>query len=198
MPFCKNCGIAVNSEAKYCPNCGTEVFVSSKSVQQQFQPQGTASETWQSRRSIVGAYAGVADRFVAQLIDWLILGVVSALLALPLGLAALIGNPFGLVFAAPAYAAFTSVVGLVMPLSYFSYFESATGQTIGKSVMSIKVVDQANGSRIDFLRAVVRNVLRIVDFLPVFYIIGAILVLSTDKKQRIGDYAAGSVVVKMS
>jgi ribosomal protein L40E len=46
--------------------------------------------------------------------------------------------------------------------------------------------------------AVIRNVLRIVDALPFFYIIGLILISRSDKKQRLGDSLAKTVVVKSS
>ncbi len=146
---------------------------------------------------IAGRYASVFDRFAAQVIDWIILIFLSAIVSVLVGLSALFANPFGLLFTFSWYGAFAGIMGALIPLLYFSYFESTSGQTIGKRVVSIKVVDQANGTRIDFGRSLIRNVLRIVDFLPLFYIIGAILVASTSRKQRIGDFAANSVVVKV-
>jgi len=185
------------SDAEFCHNCGQSVFKQPVRTGQQQGSQIASSQT-QNKVSIAGAYAGLIDRFVAQFLDWLILAVIIAIVSVPLGLALWpLANPFGYPFQGPAYTAFTSVMGLLMPLLYFSYFESSSGQTIGKLAMSIKVVDQTTGARIDFARALIRNVLRVVDFLPVFYIIGGLLVATTERKQRLGDMGASSVVVRV-
>jgi len=42
----------------------------------------------------------------------------------------------------------------------------------------------------------VRNFLRIVDFLPAFYVVGVIAILATSQNQRLGDLAAGTLVVR--
>ncbi len=198
MPFCSKCGASITFDAEYCPNCGQALLKQSGSSAFQQPPQISSVPRVKNNLSIAGAYASTLDRFVAQFLDWLVLLVASAILSVPLGLALLpLGNPLGYPFQGAAYTAFSSVMGIVVPLLYFSYFESSSGQTLGKMAMSIKVVDQITGTRIDFWRALVRNVLRVVDFLPVFYIIGGLLVATTTRKQRLGDMAASSVVVKI-
>jgi len=62
--------------------------------------------------------------------------------------------------------------------------------------MNIRVVDEATLQHLDFARSLVRNILRIIDWLPFFYLIGFILIATNPKKQRIGDMAARSIVVK--
>jgi uncharacterized RDD family membrane protein YckC len=162
------------------------------------QPSQIASPQLQNRVSIAGEYASLLDRLVAQFLDWLVLSVAVVILSVPLGLALLpLANPLTYPFQGPAYGIFTSVMGILVPLLYFSYFESSSGQTLGKLVMSIKVVDQTTGARIDFVKALIRNIFRIVDFLPVFYILGGILILATQRKQRLGDLGASSVVVRV-
>jgi uncharacterized RDD family membrane protein YckC len=61
--------------------------------------------------------------------------------------------------------------------------------------MSIKVADESGGS-LDSGRIVVRNILRIVDWLPFLYIIGFILLATSNGRQRLGDLVAKTVVVK--
>jgi uncharacterized RDD family membrane protein YckC len=72
--------------------------------------------------------------------------------------------------------------------------EGSKGQTVGKMVMKIKVV-RADGGRIDMIQAFTRTILRIIDGLLV-YLIGAILIWKSDRKQRLGDSIAKTVVVK--
>jgi hypothetical protein len=55
---------------------------------------------------------------------------------------------------------------------------------------------RAGGEPEGFLTAAVRNFLRIVDFLPAFYVIGVISILVTGRNQRLGDLAAGTLVVR--
>ncbi len=81
-------------------------------------------------------------------------------------------------------------------LLYFTYFESTTGQTPGKQVMKIRVVDETTLQHLDFGMSLVRNILRIIDWLPFFYLIGFLLIATNQKKQRIGDMAARSIVVR--
>jgi uncharacterized RDD family membrane protein YckC len=78
---------------------------------------------------------------------------------------------------------------------YFTYFEGTSGQTIGKRFTQIRVVKE-NGSPCDFGSALIRNILRIVDEQPAVYILGIILIASTDKRQRLGDMLAKTIVVK--
>ncbi len=83
-------------------------------------------------------------------------------------------------------------------LLYFSYFEGTTGQTFRKSMVGIKVVDQTTQRPIDMGRALIRNILRIIDWLPFFYRLGFILVAVEEKKKRLGDMAANTIVIKES
>jgi len=80
---------------------------------------------------------------------------------------------------------------------YFTYFEGTSGQTIGKRAVGIKVVDERNFAIIGLGRAFARNVLRIIDILPFFYIVGIISFLASVKKQCLGYMAARSIVLKL-
>lgn len=79
---------------------------------------------------------------------------------------------------------------------YFTLLEGAIGQTIGKRIVNIKVV-KADGEEITYSKALIRNFLRFIDALgPAPYILGMIIIMITKNKQRLGDMAAGTIVVK--
>ncbi len=71
------------------------------------------------------------------------------------------------------------------------------GQTIGKRVMGLRVMD-LHGLRLAFHQVAVRNFLRFVDSLPVFYMAGGVISLLSRRHQRLGDYAAQTVVVRIA
>lgn len=68
------------------------------------------------------------------------------------------------------------------------------GKTIGKRLLRLKVMD-VSGLRLEFSQVVVRNLLRCVDSLPGFYMIGGLACLFSAKAQRLGDIAANTIVV---
>ena len=126
----------------------------------------------------------VVQRVVAFLIDIVILGVAVGVVGAVLG--AVLGRVA--VFVTPIL----SLVGIV----YFIYMEGTYGQTLGKRFMSIVVVHES-GANCDMRGSAIRNVLRIVDALPTFYIVGfAVMYLVSDRKQRVGDIVGDTVVVK--
>jgi uncharacterized RDD family membrane protein YckC len=87
-----------------------------------------------------------------------------------------------------------SAVILGWALYYFFALESGDGQTVGKKLMKLRVV-RANGSPVGMREVAVRTVLRVVDN----YLVGLIVMLATgDRRQRIGDLAAGTIVVDAS
>lgn len=142
--------------------------------------------------------AGLGSRFFAALIDGLIQGAVIFLVvlaAIPV-MAVTFADDF---MASTAGIAVIAILVLGVSLLFFLYkllFEAFwNGQTIGKRVAGIRVV-QANGLPVGFLQVVIRNLLRLIDFLPSYYLVGAVSILATRKKQRLGDLAAGTVVVR--
>lgn len=77
---------------------------------------------------------------------------------------------------------------------YYVLLEWKLGGTIGKLATGIRVA-KTNGKPLDLKASLIRNVLRIIDFLPFFYLIGAILVWTSKSKQRLGDRLAKTVVI---
>lgn len=94
------------------------------------------------------------------------------------------------------------LAGLVVTVGYFLFSQGygiATewlwrGQTMGKRLLRLRVVD-ARGLRLSFAQVVLRNLLRFVDALPVFYLVGGLAALLNRRAQRLGDLAADTLVV---
>ena len=69
------------------------------------------------------------------------------------------------------------------------------GQTVGKRMLRLRVVD-AQGLKLNFSQIALRNLLRPIDQLPAFYAVGGAVCLLTRRNQRLGDIAAGTIVVR--
>jgi len=70
------------------------------------------------------------------------------------------------------------------------------GQTLGKRLLRLRVLD-SQGLRLSLSQVVVRNLLRAVDAIPLAYVVGGIAVLASRRRQRLGDLAAQTVVVRL-
>lgn len=144
---------------------------------------------------------GLGSRMAAVLIDHLI--VFLALLALWFvgcllaGLAMIVGG---------AIAAVAIAGSFLLYFGYFVYFEWRwNGQTPGKRIMDLRVIDD-RGMNIDAFQALTRNLFRAVDMMPFlfaldyiavgFYAIGGIAAWLSPRQKRLGDWAAGTLVVR--
>lgn len=139
----------------------------------------------------------VINRVVAIIVDSIILWVVMAVIAMPFGLmTAMMGTMTDPLAAAQMAGSAMLVVALMglISLGYFTYFEGTTGQTIGKKIANIKVV-RMDGKPMTYMDSLIRTVLRIIDGI-FFYLVGLIIVVASEKKQRLGDMAAKTLVVK--
>jgi uncharacterized RDD family membrane protein YckC len=144
--------------------------------------------------------AGIGSRFIALLVDYLILiaGVIVLwFLALLFGPAL---KSFGRISAqwAEAIAIFIS---FLLSWGYFTLFEAFwSGRTPGKRVAKIRVIHRS-GRSIGLLESMARNLVRCVDMQPgIFpinlYAVGVITMFVTRQHQRLGDLAAGTLVVR--
>ena len=133
--------------------------------------------------------AGPMSRFLAWLIDLACILTMTSLLGALLGF-------LNLISVGVAYAMGVLIQFAIM-LGYGIYTEWAwRGQTFGKRIMRLRVVD-AQGLRLHFSQVVIRNLLRFVDMLPFFYLVGGLACLISRRAQRLGDLAANTIVVRI-
>jgi uncharacterized RDD family membrane protein YckC len=135
------------------------------------------------------AYRGVGIRFVAVLIDSVILGIVFGILSAVSGGVDMAGGG-----ATAKLNGGPALLFYVLAFAYYVVLEKSWGATLGKKAVGIRVV-QEDGSPITWGQSVLRNLLRIIDGLFV-YLVGAIFVWTSDTKQRLGDRVAKTYVVK--
>lgn len=94
-------------------------------------------------------------------------------------------------------AAFYILIYFVFSLGYFILLEMVMrGQTVGKRLMRLRVQDM-NGLKLQPSQLILRNLLRFVDSLPFLYFFGGVCALLSRRSQRLGDLAAGTVVVRL-
>jgi uncharacterized RDD family membrane protein YckC len=140
------------------------------------------------------ALAGIGSRFLALALDTLIQAAAAALLlvlAIAVAPAALAWPQAG-VWA----AAILVFLLFLIQFGYFAFFEALwSGQTPGKRALHLRVI-KATGRRLGTLDAIARNLLRIVDALPGVYAVGVLSALISPESRRLGDYVAGTVVVR--
>ena len=137
--------------------------------------------------------AGIGSRFMALFLDTLI-EVVLYLVLFLLTLLWMAGGLFG-----PSRSIWwTAIVTLVIfciNWGYHAIFEALwKGQTPGKRWAGIRVIKDS-GRPINAFEAIVRNLMRAIDFLPGFYGVGVLTMLLNAKNRRLGDYVAGTIVV---
>lgn len=139
-------------------------------------------------------YAGLVERAVAAIIDQILIGIVTGVLvALGIG-GASFAISTGNVAEAIAAMFTILIVTTVLWILYFTILEGTSGQSLGKRIMHIRVVRE-DGAPMDLVTAFIRNLLRIIDYLPTLYIFGIIMILISNERQRLGDMAAKTVVI---
>jgi len=89
------------------------------------------------------------------------------------------------------------IVFLFIIFAYLILMEAYIGWTVGKRILGMKVVD-GSGNKIGLSKSAIRNLLRLVDGLPAFNILGIFLIATSPKGQRFGDRIAKTFVTKSS
>jgi uncharacterized RDD family membrane protein YckC len=193
--ICAKCGTPAAPGTKFCESCGAP--------QAAAQPaQGSVSAASVSGYAMPEPqtqYQGVAIRFAALLIDGIISGIITYILVfLFTGSAITIDTSTGAVSLGPAYPAYYVAWGIVIALLYFTLLLGRYGQSVGMMVVKIKVVSEADSGPITYGAAFIRTILLYIDQIPfvIPYLLGAILIWTSEKKQRLGDRVAHTVVVK--
>ncbi len=126
--------------------------------------------------------AGFGVRCIAQCIDLCIRFIAYMILAIPI---AFIDSSGGLLL----------ILVFLLEWFYPVFFEvTRNGKTPGKKTMGIHVIND-DATPVTFAPSLLRNLLRVVDLLPFFYLVGIISSLISTKFKRLGDLAAGTMVV---
>lgn len=169
-----------------------------------------ADYTVETPESVAFGYpvAGIGSRFIGALVDTAALA--GGIGALGCGLLAFVvaaaddvpadaGAPAGALPSDWIVGAVLAVAALVLFLivwGYYIVFETLwDGQTPGKRVAGTRVV-RLDGGAAGFREAVVRNLVRFADFLPLGYGIGLVVLFADRHTRRLGDLAAGTIVVR--
>lgn len=146
--------------------------------------------------------AGLGSRFLALLVD---MAVQAALLISVLIVAT--GTAYvDLTIYLPSHArdmgitlwvwAALVLLTFLILWGYFVFFEMVwNGQTPGKRLFGLRVI-RAGGYPVDLLASAVRNLVRYIDFLPGAYSVGVVAMLLSRQWQRVGDHAAGTLVIR--
>lgn len=134
--------------------------------------------------------AGIGSRFLAQFVDVAIISVgMFVIFVAATGLGALFKS-------AETAILFALILGFVVVAGYFLVSEAVlSGQTVGKRTVRLRVVGD-QGQPITLGQSAIRNLVRFVDFLPFFYGIGIITLFINGRGKRLGDFAAGTLVVR--
>jgi uncharacterized RDD family membrane protein YckC len=134
--------------------------------------------------------AGLGSRFMAHAIDVLILLAVFLVLSF---LSIFLGSVLG---GGNLALLLWLLVSFLLFVLYFPVLEGAwNGQTLGKRLMRIRVLGD-RGEPVTLTQVAIRNLIRLVDFLPVFYGVGIVTLFVQGGSKRLGDFAAGTVVVR--
>jgi uncharacterized RDD family membrane protein YckC len=213
--YCSKCGAAMADAAAFCSSCGQAFPVATATTS----PMMTTSVAVpMGGGSAIPAYAGYATavprveyagfwlRFLALLIDNVVLGLGFVLVLIPLifltGLSGILGefhpnedmNDVG-IFMLVGLIFLAATVSLVLTWLYHALMESSEWQaTVGKKVLGLVVTDMS-GQRVSFGRSTGRHFGKIItNMVPAF--IGYIMAGFTEKKQALHDMLAGCLVLR--
>lgn len=138
--------------------------------------------------------AGIGSRFLATLLDTLLIAILQVLVLLVFILVLSGLDLWGETIAAWVYA-MLGIVGFIFFWGYYIFFEMLwNGQSPGKRWVGLRVI-RADGTPITLSESFIRNLTRLVDFLPAAYGLGILSMFLDKKSRRLGDLAAGTLVV---
>jgi uncharacterized RDD family membrane protein YckC len=139
--------------------------------------------------------AGLGSRFVALVLDLLIQSLAIMLLVLAAWLATALLD-VNVSENEDLWLALAVIGVLLINVGYHLVFEAIWGgHTPGKRAVGIRVL-RDRGTPISFWDSAIRNLVRLVDSLPALYAVGLLSVFISKRRKRLGDYAAGTIVVR--
>lgn len=140
-------------------------------------------------------------RVLAVVVDLFVLSVIDGFVNFVFGVTRVTGGS-PVPAAGQSFTQFTSVTDVagawlvVLWLIYYMSLEALFGATVGKWMLGLRVTD-TEGRQPSFKQILVRNVVRIVDGLPVMgYLLGGVVALLSPRRQRLGDHLAHTVVIR--
>ncbi|MCB8937403.1 MAG: RDD family protein [Ardenticatenaceae bacterium] len=138
---------------------------------------------------------GIGSRFLAALIDTAIIGLLL-LAANAILILVLLGGFDALETINSFLVALLSLISFAFFWGYYIFFEMRwNGSSPGKQQVGIRVI-RADGTPITLAESVIRNLVRLVDFLPGAYGLGLVTMFIDSKARRLGDLAANTLVVR--
>ncbi len=216
--YCSKCGGVMADTAPFCPNCG-QAFAVAASPQRAPMMSASAGLPMGGGAAAIPPYAGYAAaprveyagfwlRFLALLIDNVVMGVGVILILIPLifltGLRTFLDefhpsedmNDAG-IFMLVGFLFVLATASLVVTWLYHGLMESSEWQaTLGKKALGLVVTDM-NGQRVSFWRATGRHFAKIITNLASFGIgLGYLMAAFTEKKQALHDMLAGCLVLQ--
>jgi len=199
--FCGMCGVSNPPGAGFCGRCGARLAGETPLVPPRLPPPLPPSlpspplSPPPVPAAVVApaALARLGDRFLAVILDTVLVAAIFAVAGMWVAVrfGGLTESGFSL-NGAPALAAMAAT--LVAAFCYLWLSEAIFGATIGKALVGIRVRRKDGGS-CGFTPALIRNLLRIVDGIGI-YLVGFIAALVSKSRQRLGDMAAGTLVVE--
>lgn len=139
--------------------------------------------------------AGIGSRFLAAVVDSFLIAILLIVTNLTLILLVGLFASETITSGASWVAALLGLVSFAFLWGYYIFFEMLwNGQSPGKRWLGLRVLC-TDGTPIGLSEAIIRNLIRIVDFLPAYYGIGVITMFLNEQARRLGDLAAGTLVV---
>lgn len=133
--------------------------------------------------------AGIVSRFLAYAVDLACIGALTFVMGWAVSFFALISPDLMIMmFILGQYVLW---VGYGIALEWLW-----RGRTIGKRILRLRVMDE-DGLNLRFSQIVIRNLLRFVDMLPLFYLLGGAVCVLSKRSQRLGDLAASTIVIRV-
>jgi uncharacterized RDD family membrane protein YckC len=185
MPYCPNCGNEISADAKFCPKCGAAILPT-ETNQPVYKAQPPVAPSTVSGLKL--AFWG--ERFVAWLIDAIIIGLIVGFLGL---FAFLAGGSFSWWSGWPNWVPFFNFnVGGVIYFLYWFLMDGSYGQSLGKMVMHLRVV-RVQGGRINMVQSAIESIGKAF-LLPIDIIVGWILYPRS--RQRLFNNLSETIVVR--
>jgi uncharacterized RDD family membrane protein YckC len=179
---CVRCGTHVSPQAPHCTECGAD-------------PRTGEPTLKRGALERLRVCQGVWPRAQAVVVDGVVLFVVWLLVALVWYLALVGAGSFAEITPQTPTAYPLWVLATVGVPLYFWLSQAIWGRTLGMRAFGLRVVT-TSGRRPGPVAAFVRTALMVVDWLPACFVLGALVIWFTPRNQRLGDLAAGTVVVR--